>query len=159
MKFRFLNFQPLNQNRARSPWSLSQNSTLPLTKMCLTNPSTSYLKMALGRVPWTRQTRDLLSVFGSETNPTSPLHISWSIQRNPQASTHKRQRNVRGKYLSMGTWPYLKDLEPIHAWTRPLSALPRARRRAHTPERALALARTRPERLSEPPLGRARPRL
>jgi hypothetical protein len=32
--------------------------------------------MALGRVLLTRQTQDLLSVFGSKTNPTSPLHIS-----------------------------------------------------------------------------------
>jgi hypothetical protein len=52
------------------------NSKLPLTKMCLTNPSTSYQKMALGRVLWTCQTQDLLSMLGSETNPTSPLHIS-----------------------------------------------------------------------------------
>jgi hypothetical protein len=32
--------------------------------------------MALGRVPWTRQTHDLLSVRGSETNQISPLSIS-----------------------------------------------------------------------------------
>jgi plasmid stabilization system protein ParE len=52
-----------------------------------------------------------------------------------------------------------KDLEPIRAWIWPLSALPRARRRAQALERALALARAHPERVSEPPLGRARPRL
>jgi hypothetical protein len=44
--------------------------------MCLTNLSTSYQEMALGRVLWTRQTRDLLFVLDSETNPTSPLSIS-----------------------------------------------------------------------------------
>jgi hypothetical protein len=32
--------------------------------------------MASGRVLWTRQTRDLLSVCGSETNQISPLSIS-----------------------------------------------------------------------------------
>jgi hypothetical protein len=51
----------------------------------------------------------------------------------------------------------LKDLEPIRAWTLPLSTLPRAGRCAR--RRALALARARPERLSEPPLSRAPPRL
>jgi hypothetical protein len=48
----------------------------PVTKFCLTNPSISCQKMALGRVPWTRQTRDLLPVRGSETNEISPLSIS-----------------------------------------------------------------------------------
>jgi hypothetical protein len=37
--------------------------------------------------------------------------------------------------------------------------LPRARRHVQTLERALALARAHPERMLEPPLGRARPRL
>jgi hypothetical protein len=55
---------------------LNSNPNAPIEKMCLTSPSTSYLKMASGRVLWTRQTRDLLSVLGSETNPTSPLSIS-----------------------------------------------------------------------------------
>jgi hypothetical protein len=57
------------------------------------------------RVPWTHQTRDLLSVRGSETNLISPLSISRSSQQNLQASTHKRQSNVRGRDLSMGSWP------------------------------------------------------
>jgi hypothetical protein len=52
-----------------------------------------------------------------------------------------------------------KDLVLIRAWTWPLSALPRARRRAQAPERALELARAHPERVSEPILGHARPRL
>jgi hypothetical protein len=40
-----------------------------------------------------------------------------------------------------------------------LSLLPRARRHAQTLERTLVLAHAHPERLLEPPLGRARPRL
>jgi hypothetical protein len=51
----------------------------------------------------------------------------------------------------------LKDLEPIRAWTWPLSALPRAQHRAQMLERALALTHAHPERMSEPPLGRAHP--
>jgi hypothetical protein len=85
-----------------------------LTKMCLTNPSTSYQKMALGRVPWTRQTRDLLSVFGSETNPTSP-----SISLDPVNKTYKPPRTndkgMLGEEISQQDHGYLKDLEPIRA--------------------------------------------
>jgi hypothetical protein len=55
---------------------LSSNPKAPIKKTCLTNPSITYLKMASGRVLWTRQTRDLLSMLGSKTNPTSPLYIS-----------------------------------------------------------------------------------
>jgi hypothetical protein len=44
--------------------------------MCLTNLSVMCQEMALGRVPWTRQTRYLLPVCGSETNMISPLSIS-----------------------------------------------------------------------------------
>jgi hypothetical protein len=47
-----------------------------LTKLCLTNLSTSCQKMASEHAPWIRQTRDLLSVCGSETNQISPLSIS-----------------------------------------------------------------------------------
>jgi hypothetical protein len=44
-----------------------------------------------------------------------------------------------------------EDLGPMSAWTWPLSALPRARRRAQAAERALALPRACPERVSEQP--------
>jgi hypothetical protein len=127
LKFRFLNFQPLNQNQARSPWSLALIQMLPLTKMCLTNPSTSYQKMASGHVLWTHQTRDLLSVLGSETNPTSPLHISWSSSETCKPP-HTKDKGMSGEEISQRDHGHnLKDLEPIRAWTRPLSALPHAR--------------------------------
>jgi hypothetical protein len=45
-----------------------------------------------------------------------------------------------------------EDLEPMSAWTWPLFALPRARRCAQAPERALVLPRARPEHMSEQPL-------
>jgi hypothetical protein len=44
-----------------------------------------------------------------------------------------------------------EDLEPMSTWTWPLSTLPRARRRAQAPERALVFPRARPERVSEQP--------
>jgi hypothetical protein len=44
-----------------------------------------------------------------------------------------------------------EDLEPMSARTWPLSPLPRARRHAQAPERALALPHARPEHVSEQP--------
>jgi hypothetical protein len=71
--------------------------------------------MALGRVPWTRQTQDLLSVFGSKTNPTSP-----SISLDPVSETrkppHTNDKGMSREEISQRDHGHnLKDLEPIHA--------------------------------------------
>jgi hypothetical protein len=116
--------------------------------------------MASGRVPWTRQTRDLLSVRGSETNPISPLSISWSSQQNLQASTHTNDKGMSEEEISQRDHGHnLKDLEPIRAWTRPLSALPRARRCARRQSAHWRSPAHAPSACQSPTLGRARPRL
>jgi hypothetical protein len=52
--------------------------------------------MASGRIPWTRQTRDLLSVRDSETNPISPLYLL--IQSAKPASLHTQMtKKCQGK--------------------------------------------------------------
>jgi hypothetical protein len=86
--------------------------------------------MASRRVLWTHQTRDLLSVIGSETNPTSP-----SISLDPVSKTckppHTNDKGMSREEISQQDHGHnLKDLEPIRAGTRPLSALHRARRSA-----------------------------
>jgi hypothetical protein len=88
---------------------------LPLTKMCLTNLSTSYQKMASGHVLWTRQTRDLLSVLGSETNPTS-LSISLDPVSETCKPPHTNDKGMSGEEISQRDHGHnLKDLEPIRA--------------------------------------------
>jgi hypothetical protein len=70
---------------------------LPLTKMCLTNLSTSCQKMASGRVLLTHQTRDLLFVLGSKTNLTSP-RLYLLIQSAKTASLHTQTiKECQGK--------------------------------------------------------------
>ena len=94
---------------------LSSNPKALINKTCLTNPSTSYQKMALGRVLWTRQTQDLLFVLGSETNQLHP-----SISLDPVSKIckppHTSDKGISGEEISQRDHGHnLKDLEPIRA--------------------------------------------
>jgi hypothetical protein len=87
-----------------------------LTKLCLTNPSTSYQKMASGHVPWTCQTHDLLSVRGSETNPISSLSLSLDPVSKTCKPPHTNNKGMSEEEISQqGHGHNLKDLEPIRA--------------------------------------------
>jgi hypothetical protein len=68
------------------------------------------------------------------------------IHRSPHTNTNGKSGD---EILRRDHGHNRKGLEPMGALKRPLSVLPRARRRAQEAERALALPRARPERMSE----------
>jgi hypothetical protein len=107
--------------------------------------------------------RHVKSGISSRVSAVRQTRFHYSISLAPVNKTHKpphiNDKGMLGEEISQ--WDHghnCEDLEPIRAWTWPLSAQPRAQRRAQAPEHALALARAHPERVSEPPLDRARPR-
>jgi hypothetical protein len=121
----------------------------PLTKTCITNLSVLYQKMALGRVPWTRQTRDLLHVCDSETNQISPLYLL--IQSAKPASLHtqttkepERKRSLNGIMAIISKIWGQSALElDLSLRYLVLDAVPDARA-------CTGVRHARPERLSEP---------
>jgi hypothetical protein len=121
----------------------------PLTKTCITNLSVLCQKKALGRVPWTRQTRDFLPMCGSETNQISPLYLL--IQSAKPASPHtqttkepERKRSLNGimAIISKIWGQYALELD-LSLRCLVLDAVPDAR--APT-----GVRRACPKRLSEP---------
>jgi hypothetical protein len=77
------------------------------------------------------------------------LSISRSSQ-DLQASTHKRQRNVRGRDLSTRSWPYSQRFGANPRLNSTSLCAASCSTTCQAPERALVFARAHPERLSEP---------
>jgi hypothetical protein len=96
--------------------------------MCLTNPSTSYRRWH--RDTWSGHVKPGIFSLCSVVRQTQ-LHTSISLDRVSKTCKprHTNDKGMSGEEISQRDHGHnLKDLEPIRAWTRPLSALPRARR-------------------------------